>query len=60
MWIIKRTGEIYANRKEIKRHIGQYTFKKMLKSGDVYFITPEMIDKIQKTMMLKNGTLSIQ
>ena len=60
MWIIKRTGQIFANRKEIKNRIGQYAFRKMLKDGEIYYITPEMLDKLNKFTVLKNGTLSIQ
>lgn len=60
MWIIKRTGQLFANRKEIKDFVGQYAFKKMLKTGEIYYISPEMLDKLNEFDVLKNGTLTKQ
>lgn len=60
MWIIKRTGELFANRKELKAYVGQYNFRKLLRSGEIYFINPDLLNKIKEYTVLKNETLSIQ
>ena len=60
MWIIKRTGEIFPNRKEVKDVVGHSKFNSMLKKGEIYYITPEMLSKLYNFSVLKKESLSIQ
>ena len=60
MYLIKTTGQLFANRKEIKDFLGVSRFRKMFKSGEALYLSSEMIDKLKNFQVLKNDTLSIQ
>ncbi len=60
MYLIKRTGQTFANRKEIKEYLGASKFRRYFRNGEALYLSSEMIDKLQKFSVLKNNTLSIQ
>lgn len=60
IWWIKRTGEIFQSRKEIKQYLGAARFVTLLKKGEVLYITQNQLDRFNNFMMLKNCTVSVQ
>lgn len=59
MYLIKRTGETFATRKEIKDYLGVSRFRRFLKKGEALFISKETLDRMNETTVLKNGSYSI-
>lgn len=60
MYLIKRTGQTFANRKEIKDYLGASRFRRYFRNGEALYISTELLDKLNKFNVLKKDTLSIQ
>lgn len=60
MYLLKESGKLFANRKEIKDYLGVSRFRKYFKNGEAIYISTELLDKLNKFNVLKNDTLSIQ
>lgn len=60
MYLIKRTGQTFANRKEIKDYLGVSRFRRYFKNGEALYISTELLDKLNEFNVLKKDTLSIQ
>lgn len=43
MWIIKETGQVFANRKEAKNKLGHYYFNKLCKEKKIVYNLPDCI-----------------
>lgn len=52
-------GELYQNRKEAKTKLSNSGYRKALKRRCFLYFNSEILDKLSKTIVLKNDTLSI-